>query len=69
MHLNRERSEHYKNLLKEINEPYAGFLQENDKLIYSLLLEVLQDEDIQKAFSAQNTVDVLIETCERQVYS
>lgn len=48
-------------LLKEINEPYAGFLQENDKLIYSLLLEVLQDEDIQKAFSAQNTVDVLIE--------
>ena len=23
-------------LLKEINEPYAGFLQENDKLIYSL---------------------------------
>lgn len=26
-----------------------------------MLLEVLQDEDIQKAFSAQNTVDVLIE--------
>lgn len=48
-------------LLKEINEPYAGFLQENDKLIYSLLLEVLQDKEIQEAFRAQNTVDVLIE--------
>jgi len=48
-------------LLKEINEPYTGFLQENDKLIYSLLIEVLQDKEIQEAFNAQNTVDVLIE--------
>lgn len=48
-------------LLKEINEPYQGFLNENDRLIYSLLLEVLADREIQEAFNAQNTVDVLIE--------
>ena len=48
-------------LLHEINEPYAGFLKENDRLIYSLLLDVLADKEIQEAFNAQNTVDVLIE--------
>ncbi|MBK5720194.1 type I restriction endonuclease subunit R [Dysgonomonas sp. Marseille-P4677] len=48
-------------LLEDINEPYAGFLEENDKLIYSLLLEVLADKEIQEAFNAQNTVDILIE--------
>lgn len=47
-------------LLKEINEPYVGFLKENDKLIYSLLLDVLSDEEVQRAFNAHNTVDVLI---------
>lgn len=53
-------------LLKEINEPYQGFLNENDKLIYSLLLEVLADKEIQEAFNAQNTVDVLIELVKKK---
>lgn len=53
--------ESLKQLLKEVNEPYKGFLAENDKLIYSILLEVLADPEIQKAFNAQNTVDVLME--------
>ncbi|MFR9497456.1 MAG: DEAD/DEAH box helicase family protein [Rikenellaceae bacterium] len=48
-------------LLKEINEPYAGFLAENDKLIHTLLFDVYQDAEVQSAFSAPNTVDVLIE--------
>lgn len=48
-----------KELLKEINEPYVGFLNENDRLIYSLLLDVLNDDEVQKAFNAPNTVDVL----------
>lgn len=50
-----------KDLLKEINEPYKGFLEENDKLIYSLFIEVVADKEIQEAFNAQNTADVLIE--------
>ena len=48
-------------LLKEVNEPYVGFLQENDKLMYALLLDVLQDSEVVEAFNAQNTADVLIE--------
>lgn len=48
-------------LLKEINEPYSGFLAENDKLIHTLLIDVLQDEEVRKAFDAKNTVGVLVQ--------
>ena len=53
-------------LLHDINEPYVGFLGENDKLIYSLLLEVLADKEIQEAFNAQNTTDILIEIVKKK---
>lgn len=54
------------NLLKEINEPYRGFLNENDKLIHHILELMKEDPEVIEAFSAHNTTDVLIDLLKRK---
>lgn len=51
-----------KDLLSGINEPYAGFLDENDKLLTHLLELLKQDPEVVQAFSAHNTMDMIMET-------
>jgi type I restriction enzyme R subunit len=51
-----------KDLLSDINEPYAGFLDENDKLLTHLIDLLKQDPVVIQAFSAHNTMDMIIET-------
>lgn len=51
-----------RDLLSDINEPYAGFLDENDKLLTHLLELLKQDPEVIQAFSAHNTLDMILET-------
>lgn len=51
-----------KDLLRGVNEPYAGFLDENDKLLTHLLDLLKQDPEVIQAFSAHNTMDMIMET-------
>lgn len=51
-----------KDLLSGINEPYAGFLDENDKLLTHLIDLLKQDPEVVQAFSAHNTMDMIMET-------
>lgn len=51
-----------KDLLSGINEPYAGFLDENDKLLTHLIELLKQDPEVVQAFSAHNTMDMIMET-------
>jgi len=51
-----------KDLLRGVNEPYAGFLDENDKLLTHLLELLKQDPEVIQAFSAHNTMDMIMET-------
>ena len=48
--------------LQEINEPYTGFLTDNDKLIQSIVDELLHDPVVIQSFNAGNTVNMLINT-------
>lgn len=51
-----------RDFLDEVNEPYTGFLTENDKLIQSIVDELLHDPAVIQSFSASNTVSMLITT-------
>lgn len=51
-----------KNFLEEVNEPYTGFLTENDKLIQSIVDELMEDPVVIQSFNASNTVAMLITT-------
>ena len=51
-----------KDVLEEVNEPYTGFLTENDKLIQSIVDELLKDPQVIQSFNASNTVAMLITT-------
>lgn len=42
------------------NEPYAGFLNENDKILRQVWQEVLTDPDVNDAFRANNSYDILL---------
>jgi type I restriction enzyme, R subunit len=53
-------------LLKEINEPYRGFLTDNDKLIHHILELLKEDPEVVEAFSAHNTTDVLMDLMKRK---
>lgn len=49
-----------KEILGIVNEPYKGFLNENDKILRQVWDELLADPEIEQAFNAQNTYDMLI---------
>lgn len=51
-----------RDFLEEVNEPYTGFLTDNDKLIQSIVDELLQDPAVIQSFNASNTVSMLITT-------
>lgn len=46
-------------LLNIVNEPWQGYLDENDKVIRTILDEVLYDMDVLNAFRANNSVETL----------
>ena len=50
----------FQEFLVEVNEPYTGFLTENDKLIQSIVDELLKDPVVIQSFNANNTVNMLI---------
>lgn len=43
-----------------LNEPYKGFLNEHDKVLHQILDELLADPEVEQAFNAHNTYDMLI---------
>lgn len=47
-------------ILSIANEPYAGFLNENDKILRQIWQEVLTDPDVNDAFRANNSYDILL---------
>ncbi len=51
-----------RDFLQEVNEPYTGFLTDNDKLIQSIVDELLKDPTVIQSFNASNTVNMLITT-------
>ena len=46
-------------LLNIVNEPWQGYLDENDKVIRTIFDEVLYDTDVLNAFRANNSVETL----------
>ena len=44
-----------------MNEPYEGFLNENDQIILELLRQLRNDPNIKQAFSAENSRSSLVE--------
>lgn len=47
-------------ILSIVNEPYVGFLNENDKILRQIWEEVLTDPDVNDAFRANNSYDILL---------
>jgi type I restriction enzyme R subunit len=46
-------------LIHMLNEPYEGFLNENDQIILELLRQLKNDPGIKQAFSVSNSIDSL----------
>ncbi|MCI1647512.1 MAG: type I restriction endonuclease [Bacteroides sp.] len=46
-------------LIHMVNEPYEGFLNENDQIILELLRQLKNDPGIKQAFSVSNSIDSL----------
>jgi type I restriction enzyme R subunit len=49
-----------KEIIGEVNEPYKGFLDENDKILKQIWDELLADPEIDQAFNAENSFDMLM---------
>ena len=49
-----------KEIIGEVNEPYKGFLDENDKILKQIWDELLADPEINQAFNAENSFDMLM---------
>jgi len=47
-------------ILDIANSPYAGFLNENDKILKQILDAILEDPEVVDAFNAGNTYDALL---------
>ncbi len=50
-----------KEILDIVNEPYEGFLDENDKIIRQIWEDVIADPDVADAFRANNSYEQLID--------
>jgi type I restriction enzyme R subunit len=46
-------------LIHMVNEPYEGFLNENDQIILELLRQLKNDPSVRQAFSISNSIDSL----------
>ena len=49
-----------------MNEPYEGFLNENDQIILELLRQLRNDPNIKQAFSAENSRSSLLKMVEKE---
>ena len=49
-----------------INEPYEGFLNENDQIILELLRQLRNDPNVKQAFSAENSHSSLLKMVEKE---
>jgi type I restriction enzyme R subunit len=47
-------------LLKTVNEPYAGFLDENDRLIKNIADQLKNDPEVIQMYQAGNTLDTIM---------
>lgn len=47
-------------ILDLVNSPFAGLLDENDKVLRQILNAIFEDPDISDAFQAQNSYDILM---------
>lgn len=47
-------------ILNIANEPYVGFLNENDKILRQIWQDVLTDPEVNDAFRANNSYDILL---------
>lgn len=47
-------------LIKAINEPYAGFLNENDQIILEIIRQMRNDPELKQAFGVPNSTDSLL---------
>ena len=53
-------------LIHMINEPYEGFLNENDQIILELLRQLRNDPNVKQAFSAENSHSSLLKMVEKE---
>ena len=49
-----------KEILGIINSPWEAFLDENDKILKQIWDEILVDPEVNDAFNANNTWDILL---------
>lgn len=58
--------DHLDHLIHMMNEPYEGFLNENDQIILELLRQLRNDPNIKQAFSAENSRSSLLKMVEKE---
>ncbi|MCH3995628.1 MAG: DEAD/DEAH box helicase family protein [Prevotella sp.] len=53
-------------LLKTVNEPYSGFLDENDRLIKNIADQLKNDPEVIQMYQAGNTLDTIMEEMKKK---